>query len=150
MEKVTWKLNGEVLARAAQRSSGTQDRLTFQLLSMAKDKGMLMEQAIIDVYRRLQASALLSDPPNHGGKEMSTGDSLSNLQEVLSKSPFFAIVYEKWAPIRPDIVRLQSSAGNDKLDEAAVDILAHTIKEAHLMQKLSWVKPQLGRQTEFF
>ncbi|GAV04698.1 hypothetical protein RvY_14942-2 [Ramazzottius varieornatus] len=147
-ENVVWKLNREILARAAQRSPGTQDRVTFQLLTVAKDKGVLMEQAIVDVYRRLQTPALSPEPPTHGGKEISAAESLSNLLEVFGRSPLFTIVYEKWAPIRPDIVRLQSSPeGKDKLDEAAVDILAHTIKEAHLQHKLTWasLKPIIYR-----
>lgn len=132
-DQVVWNLNRTVSIRLTEESY-SMPRLEMESLLKAKDHGMLMEFAVIDIFRRLECPALLS--VESSAKELAT--CFSTLLNTLPHYQNFAILYEKWTPIRRDIDKAKLKGAS--VEESLVDFLVHAIKVAFSSQKLPWVR----------
>jgi hypothetical protein len=127
-EKVVWILNREVVERL---EDGGADEV--EALRHAAHQGNIMEWALVHAFRRLECWALLEDRPS----APDVASSLSKLLETLPHHQLFTIMYEKWAPVKKDVLLARSLQAN--VEESVVDFLAHAVKEAFQSQNLPWV-----------
>ncbi|XP_055335104.1 activating signal cointegrator 1 complex subunit 2-like [Paramacrobiotus metropolitanus] len=134
---VIWNINKEICNRL--NDSASHIAVELDSLRKAHRQGMLIEFAIVDVFRQLELLGLVSDPvvPQDMQKAWAI------LFDVIPQNKRFAILYEKWTPIGVDVSKAKSSG---KLDESVLDRLAHYVKEAFHSEKLQWDYAESGKQ----